>query len=149
MIALHRTTDTPPLAVLRHGGKTIMFPWAELLALRELVASAPSSAAADEDYPRIERTPWAASGSSFGIALLRAGIETLFLEADEWEALAALLRVGDELLSQVQVAALADRPQQRVAEAIAMGRLFAFQIPGLRRRQWRIPRRAAEEWIAR
>lgn len=148
MVALHRTTDAPPLAVLRRGGKTILFPWAELLALRDLVASVPASAADDEDYPRVERGPWAASGSSFGIALMREGIETLFLESDEWKSLAEILYVGDDLLSQVQVAALTDRRQQRVAEAISMGRLFAFQIPGFQRRQWVIPRRAAEEWDA-
>jgi len=147
MIELHSTKDSPPLAVLQRGGEMILFPWAELLALRELVAAVPPAAAADEDYPRVERGPWAASGSSFGIALMHAGLKTLFPEAVEWEQLARLLYVGEELLSLVEVAALTGWAQPNVSSAVSSGRLFAFQVPGFQRRQWRVPRRAVEEWM--
>jgi len=145
MISLHRTTDNPPLAVLRHGRLILLFPWADLLDLRGLVARVAPEMAADEDAPRVESVTWAASGSSFGIALMRKN-DTLFFEAEEWRDLQMLLYVGQELLTQMEVAEIVDRPQPRIAEAIATGALFAFQVPGRERRQWLIPRRAVEEW---
>ena len=146
MIKLHRTVDIPPLAILICSD-TAIFPWSELLALRDLVTQVEPTMAHDEDAGRIEGEPWAASGSSFGIALMHAGLDTLFFEADDWEELRRLLYAGQELLSQVEVAEIVERPQPRIAEAIATGALFAFQVPELERRQWLVPRGAIREWI--
>ena len=149
-LSLHRTTNTPPLAVLRHSrGDTLVFPWSDLLGLRELVSSIPPEAMADENYPRQENGgPWAIEGTPFGIALLRPG-ERVYFRTPEWQALQGLLYVGDDLMSQTEVAALVGLSQQRVWQAIAMGDLFAFQRPGYKRRQWLIPRRAAEDWASK
>jgi len=145
MIKLHRTTGDDPQAVIEVAGQTLITSWSNLLDLRELVASVPPEAAHNEKYPRFERGAWAASGSLFGIALMMSGTE-LHFEASEWEELADLLYCGDVLLMQVDVAEIADKPQPRIAEAIKRGDLFAFQVPELRTRQWRIPRLAAVEW---
>lgn len=132
-------------AVLEVGRDLLIFPWEELMALRELVTVVPPEAAWDEDHPRIERGSWAASGSSFGIALMREA-RTVYLSREEWETLQKLLYTDDTLLSQKEAAGLAGRPQQRVAEAVAAGKLFAFTRPGYRRRRWLIPRSAVEKW---
>jgi len=146
MVTLHRTANNPPLAVLRCG-KTILFPWEDLLTLRKLVTEIPSEIASDEDFPFHEVIPWGISGSVCGIALMRLGCETLYFGTDDWQRLAELLYVGDELLSQVQVAEMTDRSQQSVSYAITAGDMFAFRVPGLKRQQWRIPTRVVEQWI--
>jgi len=146
MVTLHRTADNPPLAVLRCK-KTILFPWDDLLALRELVAKTPSEVASDEDFPFQEVIPWGIRGSSCGIALMRLGCETLYFGVNDWQHLTELLYTDDELLSQVDVTKMTGCTQQRVALGITTGGIFAFRVPGLKRRQWRIPTRAVEQWI--
>jgi hypothetical protein len=148
---LHRTIDTDdlPLAVLEIGQDAILFPWEDLLALRELVAGIDPEMAHDEDMPIQRADGWTASGSTFGIALDRAGSRTTHWDAADWAALAIVLYVGEDLLSQVEVARCVGRPQPRVAEAIAAGSLFAFQRPDFERRQWLIPRRGMMEWIGK
>jgi len=139
--------------VPQRQGTVLLVGLEQLLALRELVSQVPAEAAGDEDFERVESGAWAVSGSSFGIALMYEDAEhgalTLFLEAEEWRALAEALFIGDELLSQVEAAEVAGVAQPRVAEAIASGVLFAFKVPGLLRRQWLIPRRAVEKWRGR
>lgn len=142
MIALHRTADRPtPLAILVQGDRTALFPWEDLLSLRELAARVPLEAADDEDWPRVAIPPWAVSGSTFGIALMREAEPGFhwFLEAEEWEELRALLYVGDELLSLAAVARSQGRKWQRVKEDVEMGRLFAFRVSGRKKRVWEIP----------
>lgn len=146
MVKLHRTTGDDPQAVLEVSSQVLIMAWEKLLELRSLVAMIPTEAAHDEEYPRLEEGEWAASGSACGIALTAPGGEELHFEAEQWKELARLLYVGDVLLMQVDVAEIADKPQPRVAEAIKQGDLFAFQIPGAKTRQWRIPRLAAVEW---
>ena len=145
MITLHRTTDTPPLAVLQHGQGSLIFPWSDLLSLRRLAGMIPPSAAGDEDLERIESGPWTASGCSFGIALM-LNEKVAFLEAREWEQLRGELYHEDGLLHPADVALITGRRLTRISEAIATGRLFAFQIPGKKKRQWYVPLRAAREW---
>lgn len=143
---LERTASADPEGVLCHGSEIRMFPWPEVLALRELVAAVPPEAAADMDYPRMVHGLWAAGGSIFGIVLLRRGMARLFFSQPEWEKLAGLLYVTSPLLSVVEVVALTGKRRQPVTEAIRFGELFAFLRPGLQRRRWRVPRRAAREW---
>jgi hypothetical protein len=139
MTTLHRTTDTDPLTVLVHGQDTLLFPWADLLTLRDLVAAVPPTAAHDEDAPRVVVSPWAASGSTFGIALMREGLPETHWESDEWEHLGQLLHTGDPLISVSAYAAHTGQHQSRVSEQIARGELFAFLRPGVQRRKWLIP----------
>ena len=149
MISLHRTTDSPPLAVLRHGQGTLLFPWADLLALRTLAQRVDRAAAHDEDFPRVESEPWAASGSSFGIALMREGLPESHWEAEDWEELQRLLHIHEPLVSPTDAATVTGQPRSRIGEAIARGDLFAFQLPGKARRQWKIPLQAAQAWARR
>jgi hypothetical protein len=156
MISLSRTTDVPPLAVLLAGQSDArVFAWAELLSLRDLVTQVadPDALAADEDneFPTQTGGEWSASGSSFGIALERNSPPwgTLYLEADDWRTLARLIYAGDKLFSQVESSQIAKCPQPRIAEAIAAGRLFAFQQPDMERRQWLIPSKALAAWTHR
>ncbi|MFQ6100928.1 MAG: hypothetical protein ACE5OS_06785 [Anaerolineae bacterium] len=86
-----RTMDDPPLATLEHRGVFLAFPWADLRVLEDLVRAVPPEAALDENYPRIVRGSWAASGSPFGIALKRVGAETLLFSADEWRSLGGII----------------------------------------------------------
>jgi len=135
---LYRTTSVPPMAVL--CGNTddvcLIVPWADLLDLRQIIIAASTEAGA-----------WSIEKTGNSVALThQATTNVLVLDAQEWGILADLLHVDDELLMQVEVAKLTGKLQQRIAEAIATGQLFAFQIAGLDRRQWRIPRREAERW---
>jgi hypothetical protein len=134
------------MALIVHGRDMILVPWSDLIALRDLTADVPAEAAYNGDYERIECGSWAASGSTFGIALMHDGAELCF-EAEEWEELQALLHVGDDLLLITEVAELAGCSRQLVGQAIWRGALFALQMPDMERRQWRIPRTAAEKWI--
>ncbi len=143
---LERTASPTPEAVLCHGHEIRMFPWKEVLALRELVAAVPPSAAEDEDYPSTDRGPWRVVGSNYGLLLLRAEMPRLFFTAEEWEELSALLYVASPLLSVVQVVALTGKRRQPVTEAILNGNLFAFLRPGYQRRRWLVPLWAAREW---
>lgn len=68
------------LLIISDGRSLISAPRGDLEALRLLVAGIPPSAANDEDFERIESGPWAASGSSFGIALMHSSGGCLFLE---------------------------------------------------------------------
>ena len=145
MIRIHRTTDTPPLAVLEHGQGSLIFPWADLLSLRRLASMVPPAAAGDENFARVESGPWAASGCSFGIALM-LNEKITFLEAEKWEQLRGELYHSDGLLTPTDVAVMTGRRLVRVSEAIATGALFAFQIPERKKRQWYVPLRAMREW---
>lgn len=145
MITLHRTTGTPPLAVLEHGQGSLIFPWSDLLSLRRLASTIPPSAADGDDFRRVESGPWAASGCSFGIALM-LNEKIAFLEARDWEELRGELYHGDGLLTPTDVAVMTGRRLVRVSEAIATGALFAFQIPGREKRKWYVPLRAMREW---
>lgn len=130
------------------GGKVLLFPEEDLLPLRDLAQAVPPEAAWDEDYPLQERWPWGVSGSSFGLSLIHYPTgQRIFLEGDDWASLREALYVGDDLLEQVEAARLGGLPRQRIGEAVASGRLFAFRRPGYQRRQWLIPRRALEEFI--
>lgn len=150
MIKLHRTASADPQAVLEIGDQVLITVWSDLLDLRALVATVPPEAAHDEDYPRLEVGVWAVSGSTFGLVLIAPGGrgQELHFEAEAWRELARLLYVGDDLLMLIEVAALAGRVQSHVSTALAAGRLFGFQIPKWKTRQWRVPRSAAEEWAA-
>lgn len=143
---LERTASPTPQAVLCHGYEIRMFPWKEVLALRELVAAVPPSAAEDEDYPSTDRGPWRVVGSNYGLLLLRAEMPRLFFTAAEWEELGGLLYVTSPLLSVTQVATFTGRRRQVITPAILCGDLFAFLKPGLQRRRWTIPEQAAREW---
>jgi hypothetical protein len=143
---LERTASPSPEAVLCHGSEIRMFPWEEVLALRELVAAVPLEAAADMDYPRIAHGLWAAGGSIFGIVLLRRGMARLFFSHSDWEKLGALLYMDSPLLSVAEVVKLTGKRRQSVTEVIRFGELFAFLRSGLQRRRWTIPEQAAREW---
>ncbi len=145
---LERTASPTPEAVLCHGHEIRMFPWKEVLALRELVAVVPAVAATEDDFPSVDNGPWrAASGNPYGIVLLRQGMARLFFTAEEWREFRALLYVASPLLSVVEVAALAEKRRQQVTAAILCGDLFAFLRPGLQRRRWLIPLRVIGEWV--
>lgn len=131
------------------GGKVLLFPEEDLLPLRDLAQAVPPEAAWDEDYPLQERCPpWSVSGSDLGLILYHHPTgQSARLDADDWASLREALYVGDDLLEQVEAARLGGLPRQRIGEAIASGRLFAFRRPGYQRRQWLVPRRALEEFL--
>lgn len=135
--------DNTPIAILQAGTDLLKARWTDLWHLRALVADVPPEAAYDEDYPRQQAASWAASGSSLGIALMHPG-ETLHLEAGDWEDLRRLLYVGDDLLLQGEAAEVARVSRRTIRNAIQSGSLFAFRVPELKRRQWRVPRSAVE-----
>jgi len=148
MVKLYRTTGEEPKAILSSQKHVLITDWHQLLDLRELVSLIPAEAAHVESSHVVEEGDWSATPSNLGITLTAPSDEELHFEAEEWETLARLLYVGDVLLMQVDVAEIAGKPQPRVAEAIKQGELFAFQIPGAKTRQWRIPRLAAVEWAS-
>jgi hypothetical protein len=125
----------------RHG-TILLIPLDHLLALRSLVALVPPEAASDEDFKRIERAPWAASGSSFGIALMyedpEQGEFTLFLESDEWEALQAALHIYDDLITIKAASDLTGKSIQALSQACQLGKLAYYADPAARQRQGRI-----------
>ena len=116
-----------------------------MLDLRELVRVVPAEVASVY-YPHQTQGAWTASGSPSGIELIAPSGETLLVGAEEWSELARLLYVGDVLLTLKDVAQVSGKAQSHISTLVASGRLFAFQIPGRKVRQWRVPRNAAEEW---
>ncbi len=149
MIELHRTSPTNIAFLLNERNDLIKVPWSELLTLRRLVAKVPFEAADYENYHPQNQEAWVVMGSPNGLTLMHSTDETggVNLSADDWQTLAQLLYVDDILLRQIDVAEISGKAQSNINTAIATGKLFAFQVPGKRARQWRIPRRAAQEWL--
>lgn len=143
MITVERTTGTPPRAVFEHGVEARLCPWADLLPLRALIARVPVIERLGTQWraePRRTEPPWAISSAAHGVFLSHiAWDHPLAIEPSDWEQLRALLYVGDELLSIGDAAKRSGRKPPQVSNEIATGRLFAFQVSGLARRQWLVP----------
>jgi hypothetical protein len=147
MVELHRTRPTD-FAIFLNGDNFLKVPWSELLNLRRLIAKVPAEAADDENYHPQNQNAWVVMGSPNGLILMHSSTtNTLCLSADDWRELARLLYVDDVLLLQTDVAKLSGKARPNVASAIAEGKLFALQVPDKQARQWRIPRRAVQEWL--
>lgn len=145
MIELYRSVPEN-FAFIQCDDDIIKVPWSDLLSLRDLVARVSPEAASDEDFHQVQGG-WAVLGSPDGLTLMHTGAKPLHFSVTDWRKLGELLYIGDDLLMQTEVSEIVERAPSRVNEAIAMGKLFAFQVPDMRAQQWRIPRRAVKEWL--
>ena len=123
MIALHRTTARPPLAIIQSGQQVLVCPWHDLLSLRALYLEV-------NPYGQRLSPPWIVA-SRGGITGLTHTDQpgALPLDAADWRRIGELLWVGDDLLTVTEAVSRSHCSRNSLYKAINTDALFAFTQP--------------------